>query len=425
MTDILPPHSSPAECAIIGCCLNRPVESIPQVQAVLSLEAFYELRHREILDAAFSMSPDRVDLITVSQILTDRGIFENLGGHEYLAKCQDDGFSSANLSEWIRIVQDKFTLRKIIAMCSSLTADAYGATDASELLDRLETSSLSIRPQNRPSSDIRSLTNEAINQIEKKFYTKDGIGGLTTGLIDLDRLTDGLHDGEMIVLSGFPSTGKTALSVNMAVTLALAGIPTAVFSAEMRPAQLMVRSICSESRANYHHLEEKDLAKMVNVSRNLAKSPLCMEAAHGMTISQLCATARRLKQQKGIRMMVVDYIQLLQGTGDNREQQISSVSKGLKSIALELNLPVIALSQLNDDGKLRESRSIGQDADSVWKLENDGERQPRIQPIKLHVEKCRDGETGTVSMTFFKEFTRFADVAKIDERDVPHYNPGE
>ena len=160
---------------------------------------------------------------------------------------------------------------------------------------------------------------------------------------------------------------------------------------------------------------------MTVAAGKISHAPIYIENANGMTIGQVQAMARRLHQKHGIKIILIDYIQLLIGTGDNREQQISSISKGLKAIAIELKCCVLALSQLTDDGKLRESRAIGHDADSVWKLENNGEWQPHTQPIKLVVEKCRDGETGKVELIFQKQFTRFENVAKITDEDVPYY----
>jgi len=335
-------------------------------------------------------------------------MLDNVGGIAYLNQCEDMVTSTANIAEWIETVLNKFTLRKIIQVCTSAIGDAYMHTNgAGEILDRVEAAILQIRPNQKQSNDIKSLVREAIGKIEQKMNNPESLGGISTGLLDLDALSDGMHKGEMIVVCGFPSTGKTALSVNIAVNCATNKIPAAIFSAEMRPVQLVIRSLCANSRSNYHKLTEYDVVKMMPEAPKLANAPLFIEAAHGMTIGQINAVARRLKQKNSIQLIVVDYIQLIGGTGDNREQQISSISKGLKAMALELDLPVLALSQLTDDGKLRESRAIGQDADTVWKLVNDGEWMPKVQPINLMIEKCRDGETGKVKLTFLKEITRF------------------
>ena len=403
----LPPHATEAEQALIGCCLMSPVESVPQIQAALVSESFYSLQNRLAWETIQKLEPSEVNIITVQQRLKDAGHFDQVGGIAYLSACENACVSAANIEVWIDDVKSKHTRRKVIAACVEATRLAYESEGDNALLDSIESSFLKIRPHQRNHSDIRSLLMEATERIEYKFNNPDKLGGISTGLTDLDRISDGLHPGEMVVVAGYPSTGKTALAVNIAVHAALENVPAAVFSAEMRPTQLVIRSLCSNARANFHKLNAAVIARMpIEVSR-LSKAPIHIEAAQGMSVGQVCATARRLKQKHGIKIMVVDYIQLLTGTGDNREQQISSVSKGLKAIALELDLTVIALSQLTDDGKLRESRAIGQDADTIWKLENDGDWQPHIQPIKLQIEKCRDGETGKVELTFLKEYTRF------------------
>jgi replicative DNA helicase len=413
----LPPHSSEAERAIIGACLITPTMTIPQIQTAMpDAMAFYEVKNRTIWEKISSLPPDSVNLITVNQALKSEGITD---GIEYLNKCESECASPAHASEWIQMVQDAFTKRKIIQVCAEASNAAYTETKATDLLDGIESSVLKIRPQQRASTDIKFLVGQAINQIESKMTNPDTLGGLPTGLIDLDKLTDGCHRGEFIVVAGFPSTGKTALAVNIAIENALNGEPVGIFSAEMRPVQLVVRALCSQARSNYHHLDEQDQAKLLPAVSRLGHAPIHIEAAHGMTVNQVMATARRLKQQHKIKMVVVDYIQLIQGVGDNREQQISSVSKGLKAMALELDVPVLGLSQLTDDGQLRESRAIGQDADSIWKLINDGEWQPKIQPVSLRVEKCRDGETGKVNLTFLKTFTHFECAAKIQSEDYP------
>jgi len=422
-TDRLPPYAAESEQALIGCCLISPLDCLPQIQAALTGESFYDLANREIYAVICAMELSDVNVITVYQKLKDKGLGDQTGGSAYLQTCQDACISTANIETWIKEVSEKHTRRKIISACTNHVLSAYEFTgETTALLDIIETSILKIRPSQRNESDIKHLVSQAIEKIEYKFQNPGKIGGLSTGLSDLDKISDGMHKGESIVIAGFPSTGKTALAVNLAVNCATDGIPAAIFSAEMRPVQLVVRSLCSNSRANYHHLGDDTgaLQRLVVEAGKMSKSPLYIEQAQGMSIGQLVATARRLKQKHNIQIAVVDYIQLLTGTGDNREQQISSISKGLKAMALELEIPVLGLSQLTDDGKLRESRAIGQDADTIWKLENEGEWQPKIQPIKLIVEKCRDGETGKVDLTFMKSFTRFESAAKISDADVPH-----
>lgn len=416
----LPPHASDAEAGIIGCCLLSPVESMAEAQAVIKeVEFFYDLRHQGIWKTLCGLPADRIDIVSVIEALKSKGIADEVGGIAYLSEIMNATTSAANIGYWLEIVQEKFVTRKIIQTCARLTAAAYESKNPIDLLAQAEMEMLAIRPSQKSGTDIKALVGEAIDKLEHKYKNPGVMVGLSTGLTDLDKLSDGMHKGEMIVVAGFPSTGKTALAVNIIVRNALSGVPGAIFSAEMRPVQLVVRSLCSNAKSNYHHLNDFDLERLIPESAKLANSPLYIEAAHGCGIGQVQAMARRLKQKHNIQIMAVDYIQLLQGTGDNREQQISSISKGLKAIALELDIPVLALSQLTDDGKLRESRAIGQDADTVWKLENNGEWTPKIQPVILRVEKCRDGETGCVDLTFFKQFTRFENCERIKQEDMP------
>jgi len=420
LSDRLPPHSTEAERGVIGCILQSPkesiglcVESLPNPDGV-----FYDQRHQLIYDMAIKMSGDLipVDLISLQDKMKVAGTLEQIGGLTVLMELQDEVPSAHNLPYYLDILREKFTLRKLLATCTEISSRVYQCNDTVDVfMDGVEKDILAIRPNKSKATGIKSLVQEAITLMEYRCQHQDEISGFTTGLIDLDKLSDGVHKGEVVVVAGQTSTGKTALSVNIATTNALKGIPAAIFSAEMLPVKIAVRMICSEARANFKRLNESNVAPLTDAAGKVSKAPIYIESASGMTIGQVQAVARRLKQKHDIQIFVIDYLQLLSGAGDNREQQISSISKGVRAIALELNCAVIALSQLTDDGRLRESRSIGHDADSVWKLENDGEWQPKIQPIKLNIEKCRDGETGKVDLTFHKEITRFKNVSLLPE----------
>lgn len=415
--DRLPPNAIEAERAVIGCCITTPVTSTPEAQSVLNGDFFYDHRNKEIWRVICSMEPDKIDLISVRQVLKDAGKFDQIGGDVYLSQCQDEAFSSANLPEWIRMLIDKEILRRIIATCTSAIADAYeGKTN---ILDELEKNILAIRPNQTSPTDIRQLVQLAITKIEQKCLSDGSITGLSTGLIDLDKLTDGLHGGEMIVLAALPSRGKTALAINIAVLNALRGVPVAILSAEMQPVQLVVRSICSESRVNFQRVQTKDFPNMTMATSAISKSPLFIEQASGFTIGQVMAIGRRLKQKHDIRLMVVDYQQRLTGIGDTKEQQVASISAGIKDLCMELNIPIILLSQVNEAGQTKHARATTEDCDSLWKLDNESEWQPLIQPVKLNVEKCRDGQTGTVYLTFLKEITRFENMRKVEDGDYP------
>lgn len=401
------PYCSDSERAIIGCCLGEPVQCLPESQIIItSPEYFYDLRCRTVWETLCALALNEINPITISATLKNRSLLDQVGGVAFLNECQDLVPSAAQLPVWLRTIEEKFTRRRLIESAREIEASAFSGMEITAVLDASERSILSVRPNQRTVSDIKNLTNQAIAKMEAYMVANGSLLGMTTGLTDLDRLTDGIHGGEMVVLAGYTSTGKTALAVNVATANAILGIPVAIFTAEMLPVQIVIRQLCSVAKANWKRLYESDAPRLTDAASKISKSPIHIEPASGMTAGQVMATSRRLKQKHGIKIIVVDYIQLLSGVGDNREQQIASISKVMKAMSLELDCAVIALSQLTDDGKLRESRAIGHDADSVWKLENDGDWKPREQPIKLNVEKCRDGETGVVPLMFLKEFTK-------------------
>jgi replicative DNA helicase len=374
--------------------------------------------NREIYEFIGQMAAkgDAIDQITLGDRLKSAGKLDQVGGYAYLHTLMEAVPSAANVDYYVQIVHEKHLLRRIVKVCQDAVSEALEAPqDVLKLLDGVEQRILAIRPVVRRETDIRALIEEATMLFDRKALSGDSITGLTTGLLDLDRLTDGLHKAELIIVAAYPSCGKTALACGMAFTNALAGVPVAILSAEMRPVQLVIRALCSEARVNFQKLTTHDMMKLPAHNAKLARSSIHIEAVQGATIQQVVAIARRLYQKHAIRLVVVDYIQLLDGTGDNKEQRVSSIALGLKALAMELACPVIGLSQLNDEGKLRDSRAIGQHADSVWMLQNDGQWQAQVQPSIIHVEKCRDGQTGEAKLTFFKTFTKFENRAA----DIP------
>jgi replicative DNA helicase len=420
LKDKLPPNSFEAEQGVIGCCIIDPQHCIPDAQIQLTPEHFYDLRCRMVWDLIVGMTAAEVNTATITQRLRDAGTLEQIGGFGFLFECQDAAPSTAHMPVWLGELVDKFTLRRTIQICRDFIDRAHAVPDSVPMfLDVMERDVLAIRPNQRAETDVKALVKESINKLQERFDNPGRIFGITTGLNDLDYLTDGVHGGEMVVIAGLPSTGKSALAGGIAVNAALQSFPVGIFTAEMAPLQIVMRALCSEARVNSKRIAERDIPRIFSPATKISKAPIFIERASGLTIGQVVAMARRMKQRHGIRIIVVDYIQLLQGVGDNREQAVASISNGLKAMALELDCAVLALSQLNDQGRLRESRAIGQDADSVWKLENDGPWETQVQPITLTVEKCRDGETGKIKLQFLKTITRFECAAKIDDADVP------
>jgi replicative DNA helicase len=419
--DKLPPYAPEAEKCIIGSCLIDPKIRLPECQMVITnSEFFYQFQCQIVWDTINAMSLETVNFVSVIQKLRDGTPEQKSVTLEFMSECQDMVTSAANLPTWLEEVEKKFIARKVISVCTRAVASMYEGGDVMAMLDGIESSVLGIRPAERNTKDIKSLMREATGLIEQRSQNWDLVLGHETGFSDLDRKTDGIHGGEFIVIGAPTSCGKTALALNIIVHNALNGVPSGILSAEMLPVKLALRSLCAESRVNFKRIAETDVSKMIANIGRIANSPIHMDTINGFTIGQVRALARRMKQLHRIKILAIENIQLLQGKGDTREQQISDISRGMKGIALELDIAVLGLSQLNDDNRLRESRAIGHDADSVWIIENDGPWQPAIQPVKLNVEKCRDGETGIVPLMFFKEHTRFEQPSKIADDDVPN-----
>jgi replicative DNA helicase len=293
---------------------------------------------------------------------------------------------------------------------------------------------------------IKELVRKAIATIED-FHQRQGmLTGLSTGFMDLDKMTSGLHPGEMIVIAARPSMGKTSLAMNIAEHVAVdLKQPVGVFSLEMTADALVLRMLCSRSKVNLRSirdgfLAERDFPRLTGAAGKLAGSPLIIDDSPGLSILQMRAKARRMHQQYGVKLFVVDYLQLLHSTArraENRQQEIADISNGVKALAKELNVPVIVLSQLNRElekdknrkprlSDLRESGSIEQDADLVALLykpsvedDDGGEQQQDAVPVNLLIAKQRNGPTGDVALTFLKSYTRFESAAKISGEDVP------
>jgi replicative DNA helicase len=300
---------------------------------------------------------------------------------------------------------------------------------------------------------MRELIHTAISQIEARHTTPGLLVGLSTGFTDLDRLTSGLHAGEMVVIAARPSVGKTSLAMNIAEHVAVElRQPVGVFSLEMTAESLVMRLLCSLARVNLRAVREgflatRDFPKLTGAAGRLSGAPLFIDDTSGLSILQLRAKARRLAQQHGIKLFVVDYLQLLHSTArrvDNRQQEIADISNGLKALAKELRVPVVVLSQLNRDvekrgageaprlSDLRESGAIEQDADLVGLLYRDSKGKDDedagrdfdedAMPVKLYIAKQRNGPTGELNLTFLKSFTRFESAAKIGEEDIPPHD---
>ena len=432
----LPPHSIETEQALLGCVLLDPKTVMPIVRAAGSDDLFYDLRHQQIFDhlAALEDAGKPVGLILLFESLKKKGQVEAVGGLVYISSLPDTTPSAANAEYYLEILVEKATLRKLIQVCTRSIQEAYDQEEktAEEVVASAESAVLSVRRQkNHKLMAIRELVHDAIDEVERLHKQQGAISGLSTGLVDLDKVSDGLHPGEMIVVAGFPGSGKSAIAMNFAEHQAVdCGNGVGVFSFEMTAKRLVLRLLASRSRVNLRSirdgfLAERDFPKLTMAAGKLMNSNIHICDISDLTISQLRAQARRMVQQHDLKLFIVDYIQLVASNSrrdQNREQEVAMISRGLKMMAAELNVPVIALSQLNDDGKLRESRAIGQDADTVWTLRLADEKKTDevVVPIILDIRKQRDGQApATVHLTFLKCFTRFESAARVDLSDAP------
>jgi len=455
--DRLPPHSPEAEQGVLGCVLLSPNDCMGECVEKFKSgdEVFYDLRHQTIFTVLAEMYDRReaIDVITLQQRLKNQQLLEEVGGIAYLATLPDTVPSAANLRYYLDIVQEKYLLRKMIHTCTDVVSRVYdyeGELDA--LMDEVERDILRISESRVQShtSTIKDLVKKAISTIED-FHQRQGLlTGVGTGFADLDKMTSGLHGGEMIVIAARPSMGKTSLAMNMAEHVAIEQrLPVGVFSLEMTSESLVLRMLCSRSRVNLRNvregfLAERDFPKLTGAAGKMASAPLFIDDSSGLSILQLRAKARRMAQQFGIKLFVIDYLQLLHSTArraENRQQEIADISNGIKSLAKELDVPIVVLSQLNREierekgrpprlSDLRESGAIEQDADVVGLLykpksasdddEGGGGVEEDAVPVNLLIAKQRNGPTGDVELTFLKSYTRFESKAKVSDEDVPN-----
>ncbi|MEI8288630.1 MAG: replicative DNA helicase [Verrucomicrobiota bacterium] len=446
MIDRLPPHSVEAEQGILGCALLDPNFALDAIEIKFSRcgsLAFYDLRHQEIYTCLTQMRAnlEPVDLITVQQKLKDQQKLEQIGGIAYLSQLQDAVPSAANVEYYADIVLEKYTLRQYVTVCSNVVGKVYDYEGEVETLSgEIERDILAI--SSSQSSEVQlptpgELVNRVIANVEAAWASDGQPTGLTTGLRTLDTTLDGLHNGEMIVVAARPSMGKTALAMGIAEHVAIErNEPVGIFSLEMTAEQLMERMMGSVARVNMRELKRNRLlagggeARLTSAAGQIAGAPLFIDDTSGLSILQLRARARRMKQEHDIKLFVIDYLQLLHSStvkgGDNREREIADISGGIKAMAKELNVPVIVLSQLNRESEktggrpklsqLRESGAIEQDADVVGLLyQQDNTEEPATQgesdaglPVVLFIAKQRNGERNVpIYLTFLKHLTRF------------------
>jgi len=438
----IPPQNLEAESSVLGGILLEN-EAINLVLELLRPDDFYRESHRKIFRAMIELSDrnEPIDLITLSEFIKSRSDIEAVGGTAYLASLADFVPTAANISYYARIVREKSILRSLISTATDIATRGYeDQGNVEEFLDHAEKVIFDISEKKVKASFVAvgDMIKDTLKTVEKLYERKEMVTGVPTGYGDLDRLTAGLQAADLIVVAGRPSMGKTAFSLNIATNAAFTGTGVAVFSLEMAKEQLVLRMLCSEARVDNSkirsgYLGERDFPKLANAAGRLHEAPIYIDDTPAISILELRAKARRLVRDrtKKVGLIVVDYLQLMRGMGtaNNREQEISEISRSLKALAKELHVPVIAISQLNrrveDRGDkrpmmsdLRESGAIEQDADVIMFIYRDEVYNPKSDNkgiAEVIVAKQRNGPIDTVELTFLNEFTRFENYTAREE----------
>ena len=442
MIDRVPPQNIDAEQAVLGAMLIKK-EAIAEVSQILRPEDFYRDAHKIVYEAMLTLfnKNEPADIVTVSDYLNNENLMEKVGGVTFITALANTVPTAANVTYHAKIVREKADLRNLINTATDIAGMAYESSDdVADVIDKSEKMIMEVANRQNVSAftPMRDIVMETFDKINVLYESKGGLTGIPCGFTDLDKLTSGLQPSDLILVAARPSMGKTAFTLNIGAHVALKEHKNvAFFSLEMSKQQLVQRMLCSEGgidsqKLRKGELDKTDWSKLVNVANKVAEAPLYIDDTAGITVMELRSKARRLKAEKGLDLIIIDYLQLMQGrTGkgatDNRQQEISEISRSLKAVARELNVPVIALSQLSRSvesrqikrpmlSDLRESGSLEQDADIVMFLYREDYYDPETvnkNITEVIVAKHRNGPVDTVKMFFKKEFTRFNDLSKM------------
>ena len=435
----VPPHDIEAEQAVIGSMLTDNDAVVASAEKLKDND-FYREDNRAIFAAMMNLysRAEPIDLITVKAELESMGKFEQVGGYEYLSQLPEKVPTTANAAKYIKIVEEKSTLRNLIKTANEIIELGYDPTE--ELEDIMEGAEKRIfnimQDKNQKGyAAIKDVLVESFTQLEELYNRKQHITGVPSGFADLDYRTAGFHGSELILIAARPAMGKSAFALNIATNAAVrAKTPVAIFSLEMSKEQMVNRILCSEAMVDSNKvrtgkLEEDDWGKLAETIGPLSEAEIYIDDTPGISITEIRAKCRKLKIEKEIGMVVIDYLQLIQGTNKrngSREQEISEISRSLKILAKELNVPVIALSQLSRAveqrpdhrpmlSDLRESGAIEQDADIVMFLYRDdyyNEDSDKKNIAEVIIAKHRGGSTGTVDLGWFGTYTKFVNLEK-------------
>ncbi len=430
-----PPHNLEAEQSVLGALLIDR-NALSEVSGRLKPEAFYLEKHRAIFDAIMELYEDSlpVDVVTVAEILSRRGVLEKIGEVEYLANLATSVPTTANIKHYTSIIEDKALLRQLVSISGEIAEMSLsGGLEGDEVLQLAEKSIFDISQGiNRSGLEpISSVLDQTFTQLEELYRNKSDLTGIPSGFRDLDRKTAGFQRSDLILIAARPAMGKTSFMLNVVVNAALSKVPVAVFSLEMSRSQLVSRILSLEAMVDLEKMRtgklmEDDWTKIAHALGPLSKAPIYLDDNASANSMEMMSKCRKLKMEKGLGLIVIDYLQLMEGRKktDNRQQEISEISRALKIMAKELQVPVIALSQLSRAPEtrtdhrpilsdLRESGAIEQDADIVMFLYRDDyyhEDTEKRNVVEIILAKHRNGSTGMVELAWIPQYTKFGNL---------------
>ncbi len=435
VTSKISPSDVYAEQAVLGSMLVDK-DAIAKAIGVLKPGDFYRDDHKEIFSAMLDIyrKGDPIDILTVREALKLRNSIEKVGGDVYLSSLVDMVPTTSNIDSYVKIVEEKATLRSLIKAANDIISYGYAETEeVDEIIDMAEKKIFDVL-QSRAAkgyASIKDILVDTFENIEKLYNSKASVSGMESGFKDLDLKTSGLNNSDLIIVAARPAMGKSAFALNIATAVAKANVPVLIFSLEMSKEQMVNRILCSEAQVDSMKvrtgkLDADDWVKLGKASGDLSETPIYIEDTPGLSSAELRAKCRKAKLEKGIGLVVIDYLQLMESKGksDSRQQEISEISRGLKVLAKEIDVPVIALSQLSRAAEqrpdhrpmlsdLRESGSIEQDADIVMFLYRDDYYNPETEKkniAEVIVAKNRQGSTGTVELAWLPNYTKFANL---------------
>ena len=438
-----PPQNISAEQAALGSMLLQE-DAILHGVDILRPEDFYQKSHQNIFKCILELFEKSrgVDLVTLTEELNRKNLLEEIGGVTYLTNLINSVPTAANIEHYIKIIEEKSILRNLINNATKIVSMGYEEKeDAKILLDKAEHLIFEVSERNLGQSfvPIKEILQDSFEKIENLYHRDEFITGIASGFDEFDDITTGFQPSELIVIAGRPGMGKTAFCMTIAQYIAVSkNIPVALFSLEMSKSQLVQRMLCSEARVDAHNLRkgrlaESDWPTLSMAAGRLASAPIFIDDTAGITCLEIRAKARRLKAQHSLGLVIIDYLQLITSSGrvENRQQEISEISRSLKGLARELNVPIIAVSQLSRAveqrierrprlSDLRESGAIEQDADLVVFLYREEYYKTKTEKkgiAEVIISKQRNGPTGQIDLAFIKEYAKFENLARIPEEE--------